>query len=195
MALRFSDDVRPAAWLTQSRTPADRLIMLGPDGFESYARLRYVPDPTEPGQRESDLRLPAQHPTEIAQLRRAVHVLAAFTTTPDDGYFCLWEGYGGMPLPPAVADGPLVVLPDRRYALLRGRLEDIDDWGAGFGDTTTTVPPAFVWPADQSWCLTSDVDPHWAGIAASQTAVDALLADPALDVAAARLTDALPTYF
>jgi hypothetical protein len=44
------------------------------------------------------------------------------------------------------------------------------------------VGPAFVWPADHRWCLAADVDPHYAGVGASEDAVHALLALPDLDV-------------
>jgi hypothetical protein len=56
------------------------------------------------------------------------------------------------------------------------------------------VPPALVWPADHAWCFVSDVDPHWAGIGASATAVEQLLADPVLDVVRADPDLPQPSY-
>lgn len=194
MGLRYCTDVSPARWLIESPTPWGRLVTLGPDGFEAYARLRFIPDPTGPGQSENDVESTADHPSEISLTRRALHLLSAFTTTPLETNFCLWEGYGDMELPPAVRNGPLVVLPHRRYALLSGRLEDIDEWGASFGHAENCSPPAFVWPADRGWCFARDVDPHWAGIAGSQDAVDALVGDPGLDVVQVRPGDAIPEY-
>lgn len=35
---------------------------------------------------------------------------------------------------------------------------------------------------DRAWCITQDVDPHWAGIGAEQAAIDPLVNDPRLDV-------------
>jgi hypothetical protein len=49
--------------------------------------------------------------------------------------------------------------------------------------------PAFIWPADRAWCVTNDVDPHWAGIAATAAAIDDLLASPALDMVRADPTN------
>ena len=100
-----------------------------------------------------------------------------------------------MELPSVVQNGPLVVLPHRRYALLRGSVADVDEWGAAFGDQEHAPPPAFIWPADRSWCFARDVDPHWAGIVGSQAAVDALVADPLLDVVPVGEGEDVPTYY
>lgn len=185
MALRYHPDPSPADWLAASGAPAGQLIVFGPAGFDAYARLRFIPDPTAPGQLETDATVPDDHPSDLAQVGRALRLLAAFTATPEVCWFCLWEGYADAPLPPAVRQGPLVELPHRRYALLRGDLSDIDAWAARLGDGQNIAPPAFVWPADHAWCVAADVDPHWAGVAASRAAVDALVADPQLDVVAA----------
>ena len=56
------------------------------------------------------------------------------------------------------------------------------------------VPPAFVWPDDQRWCLASDVDPHWAGIGAEDAAVEALLRTPGLDVVRADPREVQPHF-
>jgi hypothetical protein len=51
-----------------------------------------------------------------------------------------------------------------------------------------------VWPADRTWCVAKDVDPHWAGIGADDDAIEPLLADPALDVVRADPTQPQPRY-
>jgi hypothetical protein len=121
-------------------------------------------------------------------------VLGRFTSTPQDCWFCLWEGCSDAPLPPGVAPGPLVELPHRRYALLRGRLDDLDAWEAEVGRGLPIAPPAFVWPADHRWCFAGDVDPHWAGIGASAEAIEALTGDSGLDVVGADPAEPLPAY-
>ncbi|WP_205650230.1 hypothetical protein [Actinoplanes solisilvae] len=192
--MEFVADNTATDWLLRSRTPDMRLITFGPAGFEAYARLRFIRDPLRPGEQEADVHLPEDHPSEIDQSRRALHLLAAFTSTPLDCYFCLWEGYSDTPLPAEARDGPLVELPHRRFALFRGPLRDIDTWEADFGGGHPVAPPAFVWPADRSWCFTADVDPHWAGIGAGRDAVDALVAAPGLDVVPADPSEPQPAY-
>src|SRR4051812_32736258 len=108
MRLEWCADTTAANWLAQSRTPSMQLITFGPVGFGAYARLLFIPDPTGPGQAEADVPLPDDHPSDIARTQRALHRLAAFTATPRDCYFCVWEGYSDIPLPP---DIPLVELP------------------------------------------------------------------------------------
>lgn len=194
MRLRFCPDTGAADWLVRSGTPAEQLITFGPSGFEAFARLRFIPDPVRAGQSEADADLADDHPSDIEQARRALRLLEAFTSTPEECYFCLWEGYSDARLPAQVQRGPLVELPDRRYALLRGSLDDIDAWEADLGGGQVIAPPAFVWPADHRWCLASDVDPHWAGIGAERAAIDALVDDPRLDVVRASPTDDQPCY-
>jgi hypothetical protein len=167
------------------------LITLGPAGYEAYARLRFIPDPSGPGQAEADADVPGNHPPDIAQARIALHQLSPFTDTAQDCYFCVWEGYSDVEIPPG---GPLVDLPHRRYALLQGTLTGIDSWEQALGVHGPGPPPAFAWPADRKWCFTSDVDPHWAGIGAERAAIDTLVKNPRLDVVPARPAEVYPAY-
>lgn len=85
--------------------------------------------------------------------------------------------------------------PHRRYFLLHGSLTDLDSWDETLGGAGSPPRPDFAWPADHSWCLASDVDPHWAGIGAGHAAIDSLLNDPELDVVPAQPTETQPTYY
>lgn len=203
-----------------SERPWWQLVTFGPEGLPAYARLRFLPDPAYVGQAESDVDVGA--PDETAQLRVALDTLSRHTRTSADCYFCLWDGWGdvaggdGMrsldyqtgtvsrgPLvapafPPSVLHGPKVVVPNRAYFLFRGSISDFGDWGAADawpGQPRLHMPnPAFIWPADQAWCVANDVDPHWAGIGADVAAIDELLADPRLDVVPADPGQDQPYY-
>jgi len=191
----YCPDVTVANWIVESEIPFDQLIFFGPAGFESYARLRFIPDPIRPGQAEADVELPDTHSSDISQARRALHRLARFTSTAEECYFCIWEGYSDIKFPPEVTDDSLVVLPHRRYALFRGPLTSIDSFEQHFGFGGPIAPPTFVWPADHRWCFARDVDPHWAGIGAEQAAINALLEDAQLDVIQVRATEPQPLYY
>jgi hypothetical protein len=193
MVLAHTTDTAPAAWLENSRIPWDQLVTFGPGGYEAYARLRYIPDPTSPGQHEADVDLPADHPLDASQARRALSVLADFTETPDECFFCIWEGIAGNVLSAIELQGPLVTVPHRQYVLFTGRLGDYSEAGDGRFDDFDPVP-SFVWPADRRWCFASDVDPHWAGIGASRAAVERLLNTSGLDVVRAVPTERPPAY-
>jgi hypothetical protein len=194
MVLVHATDTTAAAWLVNSHTPPDQLITLGPAGYEAYARLRYIPDPAYPGQAETDADVAAGHPLWAAQARRALNVLAAFTETPDECFFCIWEGTAGDVLSATELQGPGVTLPYRRYVLFAGRLTHFIEVGDRpfYGDSGPV--PAFVWPADRRWCFTSDVDPHWAGIGADRVAIQRLQRTSGLDIVEAMPNERPPAY-
>jgi len=85
-------DVSAAAWITNSDLPWQQLVAFGPSGFEAYARLLFLPDPTSAGQQERDL--DPEAPSERELLSVALSVLRRHTRTPDDCYFCRWDGWG-----------------------------------------------------------------------------------------------------
>jgi len=223
VVLRPCSDLSAADWITFSDQPWEQLVGFGPGGFPAYARLRFLPDPAYEGQRENDVDVDDAH-DETAQLRVALETLTRHTRTPDDCYFCLWDGWGADieggdgarsldyqtgtvsrgPLiapafPPSVLHGPKVVVPNRAYFLFRGSVSDFGDWGAADawpGQPRRHMPdPAFTWPADHAWCVANDVGPHWAGIGADVAAIDELLADPRLDVVPADPYRDQPSYW
>lgn len=174
------DETSAADWLTSRATPPTQLATFGPSGFEAYARLRFVPDPEFADQPEGDIQLPSAHPSDVESARRALTHLARFTDTPDECYFCVWDGYSTPEDQTSLEGAPTVAFPHRRYALFTGRLDDIRHWEET-GTIGSSFPPAFVWPADRRWCFTSDVDPHWAGIAAERAAIETLIAATDID--------------
>lgn len=194
MQLRHAADIAAAQWV--SGWSFEELVTFGQTGFEAYARLRFIPDPTGPGQHESDVELAADHPSDLEQARRALlgH-LGRHTATADHCYFCIWDGYGDLNLNPSAGSPTVLHLPDRSYTLMEGPLDALRTWETDLGREGPAVPPALIWPADHSWCFLSDVDPHWAGIGASSEAITELLDDPRLDVVAADPGKPQPYYY
>ncbi|GEM_PF-4431933 len=92
--MRSGRSALEAAWITRPGFDPNRLIHFGPPGFPSYARLRYIRDPLEGGEQEADVIVPPDHPSEITLAWHAVGHLLRFTGTPDDLYFCVWDGWG-----------------------------------------------------------------------------------------------------
>jgi hypothetical protein len=157
MTLTFCWDVSAADWIVRRDVPWERLVGFGPAGFDSYARLRFLPDPVRPGQSENDV----DGDWFTDQLPTLWQVLATNTATPSDCYFCVWEGFGhteaasddavylddddavaehgrtGRPGwapapvpvgPPSTPPVPKVVVPHRAYWLFRGPLADLGSW-------------------------------------------------------------------
>lgn len=190
--LRHAVDTSAADWI--SGLSFDEVVTFGPPGFAAYARLRFIPDPVRAGQSEAEVALPAGHPSDLEQARQALDELGGHTLTADQCYFCIWNGYG-LHHPPSPGRRTVLDLPHRSYTLMEGPLDALHTWEVDLRQEGALVPPAFVWPADHSWCFVSDVDPHWAGIGASTEAIRQLLANPALDIVTANPRDPQPYYY
>ena len=191
MALTWTSDTAGADWLGATAASWWQVVQLGPPVFEAYARVRFIPDPVFPGQREGAVDLPEDHPRDLDQGLSALALLGSFTSTPDDCWFAVWDGWNvNLEIPVGL---PLFALPHRAYGLLRGALSDLADWEETL-HTSLNAPPAFAWPDDRSWCFASDVDPHHAGLGASEAAVAALLAAPGLDVVRTEPGGRQPAY-
>ncbi len=127
---------------------------------------------------------------------RALASLARdWTSTPDRCWFCVWEGYGWAavrltrpgapaepvpdPLPAEVRSGPRVRLPDREYLLYTGRAEDVVTPGlAGELDEQTAN---LCWPADQAWCVASEIDLPWSYVGGPAGLIEQVLADERIE--------------
>lgn len=87
MTLTPLADLSSADWILVDPAPAVLRARLGPSGFDAYARVLHSPGGD--GERmEGHL--------DAARLDALVAVLARHTTTADDCYFALWEGYGDI---------------------------------------------------------------------------------------------------
>jgi hypothetical protein len=104
--LQYCNDTSAADWIVHANIPWTQLIEFGPPDFPAYARLRFIADPTKPGQQEADVDIAEDHQSDMQQIERALDHLRRFTATPEDCYFCVWEGYPDIYFPPSVLDGP-----------------------------------------------------------------------------------------
>ncbi|MFE4499755.1 hypothetical protein ACFRFQ_07805 [Rhodococcus sp. NPDC056743] len=181
MSLSVCTDLSASDWLVGQDMPWYQLAVKGPVGFPAYARLRFVPDPDIEGKHENDVASAGDGLTESEQFTIVLEILSRYTSNPDDCYFCLWDGWGCEVISD---DVPMVKIPNRDYWLFRGALTGWNDWGhdvqfdpRGASD----ADPAFMWPADHSWCVANDVDPDFAVIGGPAAAIELLIADPRID--------------
>ncbi len=104
VALVPCSDLSAAAWLLTGDQPWHQLVGFGPAIFPAHARLRFLPDPAYDGQSEYDVDvdelLEETALTETARLRAVLSTLARHTGTPEDCYFCLWDGWGAAEMWP-----------------------------------------------------------------------------------------------
>ena len=110
-------------------------------------------------------------------------ILRDHTTTPDDCWFAVWDGWGwqhrtahstiqfaqeGEPAPPIThapeakrlnLAAPKFSLPHRDYYLFNGPVEDatrIGDWVTA--DRFDPQSPSILWPTDHVWCVATEID-------------------------------------
>lgn len=209
-------DVSAAQWIAARDQQWWDLVTLGPTGFPAYARLRFIPDPAYDGQsehegaRQAGFRSASGILSESEQLRIAVGTLQQHPGSSTEGYLMMWDGYGHEMIPEPVLGTSRVVITDnegsrdpsvspaREYYLVRVSLSNFvsgaveDSWQASTG--LPMHVPAFIWPADHTWCIASDVDPHWAGTGAEQDLIDNLVTEQRLDVVRVEKDQKLPFY-
>jgi hypothetical protein len=106
-----------------------------------------------------------------------VEHLGLATTTPELCYFAVWEGYGDSVAPPRL--NPKLELPNRAYDVFYGPL-------AAARTSLSVIPfghqsANLWWPADQAWCVATEVDFAWTYVGARRDCIAALLADPRLE--------------
>lgn len=152
MSLRFGGDPAAAAWLAAGGLGSDvsATLMLGPSGFEAYARILALPDPSFPGQAEADIdeAVIDAAPTDMALVDRTVATLTE-TTHDEELFFLLWDGWPyrpPLPVAPTVEIGGI-----RRYVLASGTRKEWLAWTAGLAEGA--YAPGFVWPTDHRWCV------------------------------------------
>lgn len=151
------------------------------------------------------------------QVRALAALLSEHTTTPDQCWFCLWEGQGylhpgGMaPLIAISATGPRLLrwlrlraarrrLRRRKPRRISGRRVtpnaarsyllfsgSVSD-AAGWEDG-----PNLWWPDDRAWCMASEIDHSYSYVGGSAELINEVLAHPALEAVPAKITDGI-TY-
>ena len=103
-------------------------------------------------------------------------VLARFTGAPSECWFGVWEGYGDAPFQPGTV--PLIAMPQRNMALLRGPLHAA---GTAFTGIEWPHGASLWWPDDRSWCVATDIDLMSTYIGGSARCIEAVLGDDRLE--------------
>ena len=123
---------------------------------------------------------PSDGSIPLATLGALSAVLGPHTTTPDDCYIGVWEGYGRVD---RSWEASLHLRLEARTHLVReGPLSAIDEVGCTWPDGTfRRDSPSVMWPADRAWFLSNDVDLDSTYIGGSAALVEALVADRGIE--------------
>jgi len=133
--------------------------------WERIVDPRTAADPNTP----REFYPPEQGSLSAADCAELAALLASFTEAPHECWFCLWAGFGDLPV--ELGRSPQVQLPGRDYHLYSGSLEAIDSFDYGFGFHS----PNLWWPVDRRWCVGTEVDLMSTYIGGSEECIQALI--------------------
>jgi hypothetical protein len=104
------------------------------------------------------------------------------TSTPEQCYYAVWTGFGGSAVPSDLE--PQLRLPYREYHLFSGPLEAAR---TTYDDGPFARQSANLWwPADQAWCVVTEIDHAWSYVGGAAPLIAGILADGGLDAVATR---------
>lgn len=139
---------------------------------------------SEPGLSEQErqrLDLSPPHGGEIPfhVLADLAEVFRRHTETPQECYFAIWEGHGGLQHP-VQGWGAMFTTPSRRWHLYTAPLEAAAD---GFSDSSGIFPEStdLWWPADRRWFVGTDIDIQCTYIGCDAAAAHDLQQHPQLE--------------
>ncbi len=160
----------PISW----RTAAERLGFGSVTALDSTREMFSIPAAQTAGLYAS----PGELDTVTASA--LVDVLASATTTPDDVFVAVWEGWGDVP-PQRFPGAARLGTEGRGHFLLRGPLTGALDSVAASGGNRPAA--GLWWPADRSWFVATEIEFEWTFVAGESTLVDRLRTDDRLEAA------------
>ncbi len=136
-------------------------------------------------------------------------LLTPHTSTPDDAWFALWDGYGQLhngasahltsdgkggeipgTLPDRLRPEHRLRVPSRQYYLARGPLAELAEAYRLFGGSWDQSPNLW-WPADRAWFVATEIDFGSTYVGATEPAIEAILTSPAVEALPSKPTDGI----
>lgn len=126
---------------------------------------------------------PGNDPEEGSLPRPEASVLARIlrhhTTTPDECWFAIWDGYGDEGRPPA---GIELLDASRNMVVLHGPITAAEArFGAAPHHSGGGYSANLWWPNDHTWCVATDIDHKSTYVGGNSACIDAILTDPRLE--------------
>ncbi|MBM4542137.1 hypothetical protein GS463_24475 [Rhodococcus hoagii] len=126
---------------------------------------------------------PGNDPEEGSLPRPEASVLATIlrhhTTTPDECWFAIWDGYGDEGRPPA---GIERLDASRNMVVLHGPITAAEArFGAAPHHSGGGCSANLWWPNDHTWCVATDIDHKSTHVGGNSACIDAILTDPRLE--------------
>jgi hypothetical protein len=128
---------------------------------------------------------PSEGHLPVAVAAHLIDVLARHTATPDDCRLARWDGFG-YDLPDPEVPPRLLLRGGKDVVLLRGRIADAV---RNLAPEPHEQSANLWWPADQSWCVVTDIDLMSTYVGGSAACIAELLAMPGLEAVPAAPDD------
>jgi hypothetical protein len=157
-----------------------------------FMKIALIPSPyahawTQPGLAD---RVPEVGSLSMDEAAELAAVLQPHTTTPEDCFFAVWDGWGG--LRHDMRGAPVVAIPGRTMRLLRGPIHAVTE---NTDEHETRFQSANLWwPADRAWCVATEIDLMSSYVGGSRPCIDAVLGDRALEALPVEVGSRI-TYF
>lgn len=119
------------------------------------------------------------------QAKVLVEILCKHTSTPQDCYFAIWDGWGFVVSDELQPEAAYLKLPHRGYYLVRGPIEI----AAQSISPLSWQSASIWWPQDRAWCVATEVDLMWTYIGGTFGAIQEVLADNRLEAWNSTLDD------
>jgi hypothetical protein len=129
-----------------------------------------------------------------------VSLLRSCTTTAQDAWFMLWDGYGDLgPMIEGLPRGTIHRAPDppdvpaelvgrtwafRHYLVFRGPLDALSTWFAWRSEG-----PNYLWPDDRAWIVATEIDGFSTYVGGPGSCIDRVLTSPLLESVTCELAD------
>jgi hypothetical protein len=186
---KYLNDLSPADWIFKNLSPDSDdeftpLSTLIPKGFQSYISIRH------------DNALFEEDSGSTIDWEIFTKNLISFTTTPDDCFYALWNGYGmnflenqaelfvrlnaeHTPVPLRKDEIRYLEFPlQREYLLFQGKL--LESLNLNFNDPLWhgRARPNWAWPTDKSWIYFNEIDFEVTLLAGSEELISAIERNP-----------------
>ena len=166
----WGTDPAPISW----RAAATQLGFRSITDFDSSREMSCIPAAQDAG-----LWAPCGE-LDTFTVRALIDILTGATTTPDDVFVGVWEGWGDVPAQRFPGAARLDT-PGRGHFLLRGPLTGVlSSVAVSIGDRPAA---GLWWPADRAWFVATEIDFEWTFVAGDPTLMESLFADDRLEVA------------
>jgi len=170
------------AWKTDGSTISwDAVADWSGRTVHSLAEFEQVASLARPTSRSAPFAQPPRNgalPPDMLHLLKGP--LRVHTTTPDEFFVGLWEGFGWVE--PQKVRAPRLRLPQRTHLVFKGNADLLDHVGwIGFDGRLVQESPSVIWPADQAWFVATDVDQESTYVGGPKSLVDHLIARPRIE--------------